>query len=52
MGAGHLFGAIKFSQQGASMSQAQQFEFKTEIKQEWLFVEQTPICPNLDYCPF
>lgn len=26
--------------------------FKTEIKQEWLFVEQTPICPNLDYCPF
>ena len=26
--------------------------FKTEIKQEWLFVEQTPICEQLDYCPF
>jgi DNA repair protein RadD len=27
-------------------------EFKTEITQEWLFVEQNPICPNLDFCPF
>lgn len=26
--------------------------FKTEIKEEWLFVEQTPLCPSLDYCPF
>lgn len=26
--------------------------FQTEITQEWLFVEQEPICPNLDFCPF
>lgn len=26
--------------------------YKTEIKEEWLYIEQTPICEKLDYCPF
>ena len=27
-------------------------EYKTEIKDEWLYVEQTPLCEKLDYVPF
>ena len=26
--------------------------YKTEIKEEWLYVEQTPLCEKLDYVPF